>query len=84
MIDNGIGIPEDDLANIFQSFYRAENSDGHGGYGLGLAIVERFAKMHNATIDVESKIGKGSMFMINFKNQIPKIQIHEKNQIAIN
>ena len=82
--DNGIGIPEDDLPNIFQSFYRAVNSDGHSGYGLGLAIVERFAKMHDASIEVLSEIGKGSTFIIHFEYEIPKYQIYEKNQTLVN
>lgn len=64
--DKGIGIPEKDLPNIFQSFYRAGNSDEHVGYGLGLAIVERFIKMHNASINVHSTVGEGSVFILTF------------------
>lgn len=65
--DKGIGIPEHDLENIFKTFYRADNSDEHSGYGLGLAIVERFVKMHQAFIDVKSIVGFGSTFSIHFK-----------------
>ena len=68
--DNGIGIPQDDLANIFQSFYRARNSDEHSGYGLGLSIVDRFLKMHKAKIEVQSEVGRGSEFIIHFKYNI--------------
>jgi len=65
--DKGIGIPEHDLNNIFKTFYRAGNSDEHSGYGLGLAIVERFVKMHQGFIDVKSTVGVGSTFIIHFK-----------------
>ncbi|KAI9433775.1 hypothetical protein F5148DRAFT_1307831 [Russula earlei] len=64
--DRGIGIPENELPNIFQSFYRASNSDEHSGYGLGLAIVERFVNMHQATITVRSTLGKGCTFILAF------------------
>ena len=65
--DKGIGIPEPDLINIFKTFYRAGNSDEHSGYGLGLAIVERFVRMHNGLIEVKSTVGSGSTFIIHFK-----------------
>jgi signal transduction histidine kinase len=77
--DKGIGVPEEDLPNIFQSFYRATNSEEHSGYGLGLSIVERFIKMHHAGIEVKSKLGEGSTFIIHFK-----YLIYEKNQTVIN
>ena len=75
--DSGIGIPENDLLNIFQSFYRAANSDQHSGYGLGLAIVDRFVQMHNGRIEVSSKVGKGSKFKIHFHYNIG---IYEKSE----
>jgi PAS domain S-box-containing protein len=65
--DKGIGIPESDLINIFKTFYRAGNSDEHSGYGLGLAIVERFVSMHQGLIEVKSTVGSGSTFIIHFK-----------------
>jgi len=78
--DKGIGIPEEDLQHIFQTFYRAGNSDEHSGYGLGLSIVERFVKMHNGNIEVSSKVGKGSMFKIHFHYNI---NIYEKDKAFI-
>ena len=78
--DKGIGIPEEDLQHIFQTFYRAGNSDEHSGYGLGLSIVERFVKMHNGNIEVISKVGKGSMFKIHFHYNI---NIYEKDKAFI-
>lgn len=69
--DKGIGIPEKDLPNIFQSFYRAGNSEDHTGYGLGLSIVDRFVKMHKATIEVQSAVNKGTSFILKFYYKIP-------------
>ena len=58
--DHGIGIPEADVANIFDSFYRASNVENIQGTGMGLAIVKQFVDMHNGTIGIESKQGEGS------------------------
>ncbi len=68
--DQGIGIPEKDLPNIFQSFFRAGNSEDHSGYGLGLSIVERFVKMHQGSISVVSKENMGTTFVLHFKYKI--------------
>ena len=64
--DNGIGIPKDDLPNIFRRFYRVnkDRSKKSGGNGLGLAIVKLITDIHNGEILVESEIGKGSSFTI--------------------
>jgi len=68
--DNGIGIPENDIPHIFQSFYRADNSTNQVGDGLGLSIVEKFVKMHNAGIEVKSTLGVGSKFIVHFRYNI--------------
>lgn len=82
--DRGIGIPPEDLKNIFQTFYRAGNSDEHSGYGLGLSIVDRFVKMHDGRIEVTSKEGKGSTFKIHFDyNILNKIQYYEKDEAIV-
>ncbi len=64
VIDNGIGIPPDEINNLFQSFYRASNSSSIEGTGLGLAIVKEFVTIHHGQIFVESSINKGSTFTI--------------------
>jgi PAS domain S-box-containing protein len=58
--DNGIGIPENDLVNLFQPFYRAGNTTEIEGTGLGLSIVKEFIEKHNGQIFVESKLNKGT------------------------
>jgi signal transduction histidine kinase len=54
VIDNGIGIPQNELPQIFQDFYRASNAKKLKGTGLGLSIVRAILKMHGGKIWVES------------------------------
>lgn len=65
VIDSGIGIDEEHIAHIFDRFYRADTSRTSGerhGYGLGLALAQKIAHIHDGTIEVKSKPGKGSTF----------------------
>ncbi|HEX7559943.1 MAG TPA: hybrid sensor histidine kinase/response regulator [Usitatibacter sp.] len=64
--DTGPGIPEDQLKDIFREFYQLENPhrDRELGIGLGLAIVERTARLLEHPIAVRSRVGRGSMFSI--------------------
>ena len=64
--DSGIGIPETDLALIFERSYRTDQarSKDTGGAGLGLAIARWITDMHGGTISAESQIGTGSVFRV--------------------
>ncbi len=64
--DNGIGIPEQDQAHVFDRFYRADRSRSResGGSGLGLAICWEIAAAHNGRVWVQSEEGVGSSFSI--------------------
>jgi two-component system, OmpR family, sensor histidine kinase BaeS len=64
--DKGIGISEKDLPFIFERFYRVDESrdKSTGGAGIGLAIAEAIVQAHGGTISVESKIGKGTEFIV--------------------
>ena len=63
--DTGIGISQEDIPHIFDDFYRAENAMimEKSGTGLGLAIVKKIVEAHGGRIWVESRIGKGSIFI---------------------
>lgn len=62
--DQGIGIVEQDLPRLFESFYRGGNTGRIRGTGLGLAIVQRCVELHHGTITVESQIDVGTTFTI--------------------
>ena len=66
VIDQGIGIPPDELQRIFIEFYQTE--DGRrargGGTGLGLSLTRNFVELHHGRIEVKSKAGEGSTFTL--------------------
>lgn len=66
--DTGIGIPEEQIDRIFERFYRVDKSHSKdvGGTGLGLSIVKHGAKLHNATIDVDSTLSQGTTITMRF------------------
>lgn len=68
--DNGIGIGENDLAHIFDKFYRVKNDSTHAikGSGLGLYLVKYFIELHQGEITASSKMGEGTTFTIKLKN----------------
>jgi two-component system sensor histidine kinase NblS len=71
--DNGIGIPEECLPNIFERFFRVEKKvHTIKGTGLGLTIVKRIIETHDGRITVESEIGHGSTFSIFLPAAVPE------------
>lgn len=66
VIDTGIGIPAEELAHLFDRFYRVEEARSRhtGGTGLGLSIADQFVKAHNGRIRVESRPEGGTTFTV--------------------
>ncbi|NMA93905.1 MAG: PAS domain-containing sensor histidine kinase, partial [Clostridiales bacterium] len=69
--DSGIGIPEESRERIFERFYRVDKSRSKkaGGTGLGLSIVKHAALTHRAKIELKSKVGEGSEFIVIFPKE---------------
>ena len=66
--DDGSGIPPEDLPHIFKRFYRSRFSKDTQGIGLGLPLAKAIIEDHNGTIEVDSTLGMGTIFTINFLN----------------
>lgn len=64
VIDNGIGIPEKEIENIFQPFYRAGETNSKVGCGIGLSLAHRIIKLDKGAIRVKSVVNKGSISWI--------------------
>ncbi len=77
VIDQGIGIPESEQNQIFDSFHRCKNVGKIVGSGLGLYIVKQLIDIHQGHIEVYSKVGKGTTFTIT----LPLTLQSENNQV---
>ncbi len=62
--DTGIGISEEHLPHIFDRFYRVEQSRSKRGIGLGLSLAQQIVTAHGGSIDVKSKPGQGTLFIV--------------------
>jgi signal transduction histidine kinase len=65
ILDNGMGIPDENIDKIFKPYYRCEKTNKEG-IGLGLAMVQSIVTMHKGQIHVSSQINQGSQFILNF------------------
>lgn len=69
--DQGVGIPEEDLHHLYESFYRASNVASVEGTGLGLFIVKKCLELIGGEIEVSSEVNKGTNFKIKIKEYQP-------------
>jgi signal transduction histidine kinase len=71
--DTGVGIPKEDIEQLFERFYRVDKDRARatGGSGLGLAISKQIVEMHGGDISVESEVGRGSNFLIHLLKTPP-------------
>ncbi len=78
--DTGVGIPPEELPNLFKRFHRVKNTQGRSfeGSGIGLALVQELVKLHGGTVSVTSIFGQGSCFTVSIKSgkmHLPENQI---------
>ncbi|HEY4207705.1 MAG TPA: ATP-binding protein, partial [Puia sp.] len=86
--DTGVGIPEEELENIFSRFHRVTNIQGRSqeGTGIGLAMVKELVRLHKGSIAVSSRLGEGSTFTISLpvgKEHLPADRIIDPPQRAV-
>ncbi len=62
--DHGVGIPEEEQSKLFERFFRASTSSGIAGTGIGLNLTAQIIELHGGRIEVESKEGEGSTFVV--------------------
>ncbi|TGK22715.1 PAS domain-containing sensor histidine kinase [Leptospira kmetyi] len=79
--DSGIGIPPEEIPNIFETFYQVKGEDrgAYEGSGLGLPIVKKIVEAHHGSIEVESELGRGSKFSV----FIPFSPFQSKNDVSL-
>ncbi len=72
--DQGIGIPERQLSQIFETFYQIDGSTTRrfGGLGLGLTVVDRIVDAHKGEIWIESEVDRGSTFHVRLPKNVPQ------------
>jgi signal transduction histidine kinase/DNA-binding response OmpR family regulator len=62
--DTGVGIPQNEQAQIFERFHRVNNGDHQPGSGIGLALVAEMTSAHGGSVEVASELGEGSRFVV--------------------
>jgi signal transduction histidine kinase len=83
--DNGRGIPEEKLSQLFQRFNQVDPllSRSHEGSGIGLSIVKALVEMHKGTIEVKSKVGEGTEFIMCLPSKVMSDKDNVDNIIDI-
>lgn len=72
--DFGIGIPKNEQSNVFNSFYRAENTTNIEGTGLGMVVMKQFVEMHEGQMHLQSEENKGTQIKFEFRYELEEIQ----------
>jgi signal transduction histidine kinase len=60
VVDQGIGIPDREIGQIFVPFFRASNTERYKGYGIGLPLTNNIIRLHQGKLNVDSKVGEGT------------------------
>lgn len=65
VVDNGIGIPAEEIKHLFEPLYRGSNSHKYHGYGIGLSLVYRIISLHKGNIQILSELNMGTTIALN-------------------
>lgn len=79
IIDEGIGIPDEEQVHLFERFYRAHNATNIQGTGLGLNIVKKYVSILNGQVTFESIVGEGTTFTI----QCPRVHREDRRETSL-
>lgn len=71
--DQGIGIPQSEIHQVFEPFYRASNTHGHKGYGVGLPLSQNIIGLHQGNINIQSEQDKGTTIYVVLPKQVQAI-----------
>jgi signal transduction histidine kinase len=77
--DHGIGIPQNDLAHLFERYHRGSNVSGIVGTGVGLYLVKTAVDLHHGTVEVQSREGEGSRFTV----RLPRAALTANKSAAV-
>ena len=83
VVDRGIGVPAGDLTRLFERYYRGSNVSGIVGTGVGLYLAKTAVELHGGSVEVTSKEGRGSRFVVRLPRQ-RITQIEDKWSLAAN
>lgn len=64
VIDQGIGIAQQDLEHVRQTFFRAENARSFNGFGVGLSLAVKIIELHGGALEIESELGRGTTMRV--------------------
>lgn len=79
VVDNGRGIPAEEISRITEAFYMVDKSRSRkeGGAGIGMALCQKIIQLHNGTLDVESRLGEGTVIKVSFPKEAAAVEERE-------
>ena len=74
VVDNGRGIPHEEISRITEAFYMVDKSRSRkeGGAGIGMALCQKIIKLHDGTLQIDSRLGEGTVIKVVFPAQAPQ------------
>ena len=68
IVDNGRGIPKEEISRITEAFYMVDKSRSRkeGGAGIGMALCQKIIQLHNGKLDIDSRLGEGTVIKVVF------------------